>query len=81
MSQTYTHITFFPLIYHLILQFSVSSIFKENIFFCIHFYLHNIVKQSISYCVSRPEGGLECILWCLMPLSTIFQLHRGGQFY
>jgi hypothetical protein len=20
-------------------------------------------------------------LWCLMPLSTISQLHRGGQFY
>ena len=50
-----------------------NAMIKFLIYFTSHMY---IVKQDLTVII-----GLDLGLWCLMPLSTIFQLYRGSQFY
>jgi hypothetical protein len=45
------------------------------------FFLKRDNSQIISTFVSRFPFGQTVGVWYLTPLSTIFQLYRGGQFY
>jgi hypothetical protein len=84
--QTTIHVTIDD-VFQKCTRYFLNNKWMNLIFCCFHCHW-TCFKKQIRIVMSKTETltrnwrvGLGVGLWCLMPLSTIFQLYRGGQFY